>query len=49
VRPRRSEYNLNTHPDVLNIRTNSGDTNRDECQNTRCNIVSRSIDDYEKI
>jgi hypothetical protein len=28
VRPRRSEYNLNTHPDVLNIRTNSGDTNR---------------------
>jgi hypothetical protein len=28
ARPRRSEYNLNTHPDVLNIRTNSGDTNR---------------------
>jgi hypothetical protein len=28
ARPRRSEYNLTTHPDVLNIRINSGDTNR---------------------
>ena len=28
ARPRQSEYNLTTHPDVLNIRTNSGDTNR---------------------
>jgi len=28
ARPRRSEYNLNTHPDVLNITTNSGGINR---------------------
>ena len=28
ARPRQSEYNLTTHPDALNIRTNSGGTNR---------------------
>ena len=28
ARPRRSEYNLTTHPDALNIRTNYGGTDR---------------------
>ena len=28
ARPRQSEYNLTTHPDASNIRTNSGGTNR---------------------
>ena len=28
ARPRQSEYNLTTHPDALNIRTNYGGTDR---------------------